>query len=592
VTNFQQQKQQDHSKSTTLMKKYLSVVLTLLSIAGVYGDQSTAAPTESPAPSPSPSEAPTAKPTSSPSIAPSREPSPPTVEPTESPAPSPSPSHSPTASPSKDPTTSPSEKPTFSPTLSPSGQPTMSQSPTFGIAPYNASSIVITFESVKYDVQGMNDDDKELFESAALEYLQQNFISDGEAENITFGISEIDFKEVSVISSSVFGGSQGLRALDSIRTSQTKIMSVTINVMAFVRRDWDISFDFKERLESFFSVSRNIHSLRNILAEKGADYAESVRSEEDTNETTTEKKQSLLDPEGSGTASAFVWLGAAIGSVFVAGIFVKMWQYRKSAQNSHQSKLSLASTDSQEDEDDESSRTQMIVPNNPYRIQMEKLYPEPKTVEMIREDSFLSEVPLGNNKYRPAFLKMDSNIEVPLTPIGFTPNNDEGVRSFILDLDNDVTPSSVIGSTLNGAGQVSSTRSGGFRRFLMDTPPSVSQNNGSRRGFFQRPPQSTSQRFPNATPKVSASKSFKNNSKETMNVSSMGNVRSMEGDDSSVQIVNEIGFLKATTPKAASTKGIKKSGLIAPSAIATARGRFRALRKWPSGYISDDSEYS
>eukprot|EP00980_Cylindrotheca_fusiformis_P011174 scaffold2563_cov124-Cylindrotheca_fusiformis.AAC.5 len=514
----------------------------------------TGPPTESPAPSPSPSSVPTQLPTSTPSSSPTKTPTTPSDSPTDSPAPSPSPSENPTLFPSARPTLYPSLPPSASPSVSPSSwfpsatpsssiapsfspssfpthvpsqAPSISQAPSGALQPYVATEIKIEFENVASSFN-MDGDDVDLFEKTAKEYLNSSFLPSN--------VDEIHIEAVTVTAQSLAGAN---RKLSSVRSTQTYNLSLTFNVMALVKHDWGDQFDLKEAIDAFFRDDAHVLELRAFVESNGGDFFKDV-------------------PSTSGSSAPIgAIIGPVVGSLLVFGVIAKLFHSRK--HSSHQSKISLASTDSRDD--DESSEAQMLsAATNPSKQQLKLLF-SPREDDESR----------CNNPPRPSYLKTDSNIEIPETPIGFTPPS---TRKGIFATN---TPKSIFSAK-------NSTKST-FRRFLMDTPPSaMNSQKKTSRGFFPPP--------------RSAGRSQKNlrHGMDTIDMSPVPKDFSKAEENppntSPIRIFTEQDFIQAKA-KAAATDGGKSSKKKAVKASASIdngseKGRFR-LRKWPSDYISDES---
>ncbi|CAJ1957202.1 unnamed protein product [Cylindrotheca closterium] len=487
----------------------------------------TTAPTESPAPSPAPSAIPTDIPTAKPSSTPTKTPTVPSDSPTESPAPSPSPSKMPTMLPTRTPTASPSASPSASknpstapstkPTFQPTAAPTRSQQPSSNMQPYSASGVEIVLENV-VEMPSMNEKDISLFESTTKQILQNDFSSPG--------INEILFLKVELKEQKMMPTRRKLRKLQH---HQNADLAISFDVTALVNHEWNIPFDLNEGMVKYFGTDEKLEKLRSQLEAEGASFLDKLGSTSD----------------GTGSISTAAIIGALAGLLaIIIGIAVA---YRQRSAK-FQSKLSLASTGSDEDED-ESSDTQMIFAGqNTYGGNILS-WPTPTGEnEGVEADYFGSS--------RPAFLTMDSNIEVPDTPVGHTPQKSKpGVSA--LD-----TPNSIFGPQNN------STRSVGARQFLMDTPPSaMNGNNTSSRGFW--PPRSGGQR--NVTPK-----------KQTIDMSPARL-------DTSKAEGHKVESSPIKFPSDSNSKIDQKHKLTPPTRDTQRSTSKLRQRRWPSGYFSDES---
>lgn len=431
----------------------------------------------------------------------------------------------------------------------PSQSPSLSQAPSGSLQPYLATEVEIIFERVSSHFN-MDNDDADLFEKTTKEYLE-NYFSSTE-------VDKIQFEAVTVIDRQYRSGSR--RRLSTVRAAQVYNLSLTFNVMALVKHDWSEPFDLKGSIETFFADNSHIKELRSLLEALGGDFVKDPTLPTSEEETTIE---SVPAPDDDAAPIGLI-IGAVVGSVFLVGIVAKLLCRRNFS--SQLSKISLASTDSQDDDDDESSQAEMISSN---KNQIMLLF-SPRDSPREENESSLS------TAARPAFLSTESNIEIPDTPIGFTPRSTRW-GAFAWD-----TPKSIFSAK-------NSTRSTTFRKFLMDTPPSaLNSKQNTRRGFFP-PPRS-----------AGGSQRNLRLGKETIDMSpitkEISKLEEANADSSSIQILNEVDYMKAKAVAKESEKNKKKKkeqaskGLTAPSSIDNARrmGRFR-FRKGPSEYISDES---
>jgi hypothetical protein len=434
------------------------------------------------------------------------------------------------------------------PSQSPSLSQAPSQAPSGSLQPYLATEVEIIFERVD-SYFNMDGDDVDLFQKTTKEYLENNFLSNE--------VDEIQFEDVTVTKQYISGGR---RRLNTVRALQVYNLSLTFNVLALVKHDWSEPFDLKGSIETYFADNSHIKELRSLLEAEGGDFVIDPTPPTSEEQTTIER---VPDPDDE-AASIGLIIGAVVGSVFVVGIVAKLLRRRNFS--SQRSKISLASTDSQDDYDDESSEAEMISSNkNPSQQQI--MLPFSPREE---NESSLSIAA------RPAFLTTENNIEIPETPIGFTPQSTR-TRAFAMD-----TPNSIFSAK-------NSTRSTAFRKFLMDTPPSaLNGKQNASRGFFP-PPRS-----------AGGSQRNLRQGKDTIDMSpitkDLSKLEEANADSSSIQILNEVDYMKAKAAAKENEKNKKKKkkkaskGLTAPSSIDNARsmGRFR-LRKGPSEYISDES---
>lgn len=426
------------------------------------------------------------------------------------------PTRAPTASPSASPSVS--QKPSFTlstnPTSQPSSAPTRSQRPSSRMQPYSAVGVEIVFEDV-VDVLNMNEKDISLFETTTKQTLQRDFSSPS--------INEILFLRVELKEQKMLPTRRNLRERKS---HQNADLAISFDVTALANHDWNIPFDLNESMITYFGSDKTLETLRSNLEAEGA--------------TFLNKPSGIEDPSMS-TATI---VGTCVGLlIIIIGIAVA---YRRRSATFH-SKLSLASTGS----DDESSDAKMILAGqNTYGGDILSFSATTGENHGVEADFFGSS--------RPEFLTMDSNIEVPDTPVGFTP---QGSKLGISAMD---TPNSMLGP------QNTSTRSVGFRQFLMDTPPSaMNGTNASSRGFF-RPPRSGGQQR-NVTP-----------GKETIDMSPVRIHKSRaEGnkiESSPIKFESDINNKMDSKHK------------LTPSKRDTRRSKSKLrLRRWPSGYFSDES---
>lgn len=385
--------------------------------------------------------------------------------------------------------------------------------------PYSASAVEIVFENV-IEMLEMSEKDISLFESTTKEMLQNDFLSSE--------INEILFLKVEMKEQKVMPTRRNLRKLDSVQYAD---LAISFDVTALANHDWNKPFSLKESLTSYFGSDETVEKLRAILAAEGATFLNEVTSE-----------------NGDKSMSVASIVGVIAGLlIIIVGIAVA---YRRRS-TTFQSKLSLASTGS-EDEEDESSDAQMLFAGqNTYGGNILS-FPTPTGESDGVEASFF-----GSS--RPAFLTMDSNIEVPDTPVGFTPQGSKPGNSVM------ETPNSMLGP------QNTSTRSVGFRKFLMDTPPSaMNANNKSSRGFF-RPPRSGGPQK-NLTP-----------GKETISMSPAV-------DSSRIVDSDKVDFSPVKFPSDFNDSKIAAKHKLTPSKRDTKKSTSKLrLRKWPSGYFSDES---
>lgn len=385
----------------------------------------------------------------------------------------------------------------------------------------------------------MNGDDVDLFEQTTQQYLDDNFLPSD--------VEEIQIEAVTVTKQFISGGR---RRLSTARMPQVYNLSLTFNVMALVKHNWSDPFDLKEDVDTYFADDTHINELRTFLEAKGGDFIKSPGAQ-----TNGEGQPIETDPSPDVVSVPIgPIIGAVVGSLFMIGLIAKLSCRRKFS--SQRSKISLASTDSQDDDDDESSQAEMISSNSSLSKQQIMLLFSPRE----ENESKLSAAT------RPAFLTTENNIEVPETPIGFTPKS---IRTGVFAMD---TPNSIFSAK-------NSTKST-FRKFLMDTPPSAMNGpKKSSRGFFP-PPRTTG-----------GSQRNLRQGKDTIDVSNVSKDLSTLDQEaafgSPIQIFTEQDFMKAqAAAKVNHGSVMKKKG----STMEKKRGmgKFR-LRKWPSEYVSDES---
>lgn len=430
------------------------------------------------------------------------------------------PTRAPTASPSASPSVSqrPSFTPSTNPTSQPSSAPTRSQRPSSRMQPYSAVGVEIVFEDV-VNVLNMNEKDISLFESTTKQTLQRDFSSPS--------INEILFLKVELKEEKMLPTRRNLRERKS---HQNADLAISFDVTSLANHDWNTPFDLKESMMTYFGSDETLETLRSNLEAEGVTFLNEPTGIEDLSMSTA------------------TIVGTCVG-LLITIIGIAVAYYRRCA--TFESKLSLASTGSDGEEEDESSDAQMIFAGqNTYGGNILSFSATTGENHGVEADFFGSS--------RPAFLTMDSNIEVPDTPVGFTPQESKfGISA--MDTTN---------STLGP--QNTSTRSVGFRQFLVDTPPSaMNDTNASSRGFF-RPPRSGGQQR-NVTP-----------CKETIDMSpvrfDMSRVEGNKTESSPKKFESDINNKMDSKHK------------LTPSKRDTQRSKSKLrLRRWPSGYFSDES---
>lgn len=387
--------------------------------------------------------------------------------------------------------------------------------------PYSASGMEIVFENI-VEVLNINEKDIILFESSTKQVLQEDFSMPH--------INDIMFLKVELKEQKMMPTRRNLRGLKS---HQSADLAISFDVTALVNHDWNIPFDLGESLITYFGSEEKVEKLRSQLEAEGATFLDKLKSTDGNG--ISDDSMSITSMAGAIAGFLVIFIGVAVA-------------YRQRS-SMFQSKIRWATTGSDEEED-ESSDTQIILAGqNTYGGNILS-WPTPTGENNGVEANFF-----GSS--RPAFLTMDSNIEVPDTPVGFTPQKSKaGV--FMMD-----TPNSMLGP------QNDSTRSLGARQFLMDTPPSaMNGKNKSRHGFW--PPRSGEQQR-NFTPK-----------KGTIDPSPARlDKPKTEG--------NKVESSPIKFPSDFGSKVDPKHKLTPPTRdTQRSASKFRQ-RRWPSGYFSDES---
>lgn len=382
--------------------------------------------------------------------------------------------------------------------------------------PYSASGVEIVFEKVAAVVE-MDERDVALFESTTRELLQNDFSSSH--------VNEIVFLKVEMKEQKMISMRRNLRDLESLQNNVD--LAISFDVTALANHEWSVPFDLKESMTSYFGTDNSVEKLRTNLEAAGATFLQ----------------------EATGNGGTSMSLGVILG--IIAGLLVTIVgiavAYRRRGAT-FKSKLSLASTGSN-DEEDESSDAQMIIAGQNIYGGNILSFPSPTSENGGIEASFF-----GSS--RPAFLTMDSNIEIPDTPVGFTPQGSKP-GSFATD-----TPNSLLGPQNN------STRSVGFRKFLMDTPPSAMNANKASRGFF-RPPRSGGPQ---------------------KNLTTRKDTIDMPTAEPTILDSDKVDLSPVTFPTDFTDSKIdQKQKLNPPRRDTQTKSSKSRLRQWSSGYFSDES---